>query len=192
MTTKSLLPFIVAMLATIVFAVGCQEPTGDAGGEKGHAHGEHGDDHDHANCDHDHGDHDHGDHDHDHASHEGHDHPPHGPNHGHIFNFDSDEFKGEWCQYKDNDVICVYLLDGKGESQKPLVVEQFLIKPTVGSEDEPFELEPEDVDPEGAAHKFSLDDKNLRIAIPLGVEIEVITEGKTLKGEIKAHEPMDH
>ena len=108
------------------------------------------------------------------------------------FEFDSDEFTGEWCKYKDNNEIRIYLLDGKGESPKPLVVEQFLVKPLTGSEDEPFELEPEDVDPEGAAHSFMLDDVLLQTAIPLGVEIEVIADGKTLKGQIKAHEPLDH
>ena len=196
MRTKSLTSFVVALLATTVFAVGCQEPSDTASGN-GHEHGEH--DHDHEGCegcDHDHGEegHDHDGHDHDghdHAAH-GHDHPAHGPNHGHMFELDSDEVTGEWCQYKDNSVIRFYLLDSKGEAPKPLVVEQFLVKPMVGSEMEPFELEPEDVDPEGAAHKFMLDDNLLRTAIPLGVEIEVIADGKTMKGQIKAHQPMDH
>jgi len=183
MRIKSFSTFVVAMLGIVIFTVGCQEPgTADAG--HGHDHGEHG--HDHSDCEHGH------DHDgHDHASHD-HDHPPHGPNHGHMFEIDSDEFTGEWCQYQDNDVIRFYLLDSKGQSPKPMVVEKFLVKPMVGSEGEPFELEPEDVDPEGAAHSFMLDDNDLRTAIPLGVEIEVIADGKTLKGMIKAHEPRDH
>ncbi len=182
MSTKSLLTFVIAMMASVIFAVGCQEPVADSGSNS-HSHGDHDHDHDHADCDcgHDHG----GDKDHD-------DHPPHGPNHGHLFDLDSDEFTGEWCQYQDNNVIRFYLLDGKGQSPKPLVVEQFLVKSLVGSEDEPFELEPENVDPEGAASSFMLDAVLLRTAIPLGVEIEIITEGKTLKGEIKAHEPLDH
>ena len=199
MRIKSLLSFVVVMMATTIFAVGCQEPTETASSD-GHDHGDHsGCDHDHAGHDHgdhsecDHDGHDHGDHDgHDHASHDDPDHPPHGPNHGHMFDFDSDEFTGEWCQYKDNNVIRIYLLDAKGQSSKPMVVEQFLVKPLVGSEDEPFELEPENVDPEGAAESFMLDDNSLRTAIPFGVEIEVVTEGKTLKGQIKAHEPRDH
>ena len=187
MRTKSQISFVVAMLATIAFAVGCQEPTENAGSkgddQGGHVHG--------PDCDHDHshdGEHKH-EGDHDHADH---DHPAHGPNHGHMVDFDSDEFSCEWCQYKDNNVIRFYLLDAKAESPKPLVVEQFLVKPLVGSEEEAFELEPEDEDPEGAANAFMLDDIMLRTAIPLGVEIEVITEGKTLKGQIKAHEPLDH
>jgi len=175
MRTKSLLSFVVVVLATVVFAVGCQKPTESAGGSHDHDHGEH--------------DHDHGDHGHSHAAH---DHPPHGPNHGHIFELDSDEFTGEWCKYPDNNVIRFFLLDGKGKSPKSLVVEQFLVKPLTGSEGEPFELEPEDVDPEGAASSFMLDDQLLQIAIPLGVEIEVIADGQTLKGQIKAHEPLDH
>ena len=190
MRTKSLLSFVVATLATIVFAVGCQEPTASTA-SNGHDHGEHADGEDDCGCGHDHS-HDGHDHDdHDHADH-GHDHPPHGPNHGHLFDLDSDEFTGEWSQYPDNNVIRFYLLDSEGESPKPMVVEQFLVKPLVGSEGEPFELEPEDVDPEGAAHSFMLDDILLRTAIPLGVEIEVIADGKIMKGQIKAHEPLDH
>ena len=202
MRAKSLLSFMFAMLATIVFAVGCQEPTTDTATSDAHAGHDHGDgeccDHDHgddSHAGHDHAGHDHAGHDHDghdHGAHGDPDHPPHGPNHGHIFKFDSDEFTGEWCQYKDNNVIRFYLLDAKGESPKPMVVEQFLVKPMAGSEDEPFELEPEDVDPEGATNSFSSDDLLLRTAIPLGVEIEVITDGKTLKGQIEAHEVMDH
>lgn len=189
MRIKTLASVGTALLAIFIFTVGCQDPSstdvaGDAHGD--HDHG----DHDHG--DHDHAGHDHDGHDHDDHAHGEHDHPPHGPNHGHIFNFDSDDIKGEWCKYKDNDVIRMYLLDGTGEAPKPLVVEKFLVKPLVGNDDTPFELEAEDVDPEGAASSFMLEDKLLQTAIPLGVKIEVVTEGKTYVGEIKAHEPLDH
>ena len=184
MSIKSLSGFIVAMLAMVVFAVGCQEPSDTAGHDHdghSHDHGEHG--HVHGpDCDHDHG----------HASHGEHDHPPHGPNHGHLFDLDSDEFTCEWCQYKDNNEIRFYLLDAKAESPKPLVVEKFLVTPLTGNEKEPFEFEPENVDPEGAADRFVLDSSILRTGINLGVEVEIVTEGKTLKGQIKAHEARDH
>lgn len=183
MSTKSLSGFVVAMLATIVFAVGCQEPSDTGDHDHDHGHGEHG--HVHGpDCDHSHGD--------EHASHGKADHPPHGPNHGHLFDLDSDEFSCEWCQYKDNSEIRFYLLDAKAESPKPLVVEKFLVIPMTGNEKEPFEMEPENVDPEGAAHVFSLDDSTLRTGINLGVEVEIVTEGKTLKGQIKAHKARDH
>ena len=183
MRTKSLSAFIVAMMVTIVLAVGCQKPSDvDTHDDHSHAHGEPG--HVHGpDCDHSHGD--------EHASHDD-DHPPHGPNHGHLFDLDSDEITCEWCQYKDNSVIRFYLLDDKAESPKPLVVEKFLVRPLTGNDREPFEMEPENVDPEGAAYSFALDDSNLRTGINLGVEIEIVTEEKTLKGEIKAHEARDH
>jgi hypothetical protein len=187
MQVKTLTSVGTALLAMFLFSVGCQEPSSPT--KPADSHG----DHDHDGHDHDH---DHAGHDHDHDGHDhaegGHDHPPHGPNHGHIFNFDSDDIKGEWCKYKDNDVIRMYLLDGKGEAPKPLVVEKFLVKPMVGNDETPFELEAEDVDPEGASASYMLDDKMLQTAIPLGVKIEVVTEGKTFTGEIKAHEPLDH
>ena len=181
MRIKTIASVGTALLAIFIFTVGCQEPSD--GGGSADAHG----DHDHEGHDHDH------DHDHDHAGHDhDHDHPPHGPNHGHIFNFGSDDIKGEWCKYKDNDVIRMYLLDGKGESPKPLIVEKFLVKPLAGNDDTPFELEAEGVDSEGAASTFMLEDKLLQTAIPLGVKIEVVTADKTYVGEIKAHEPLDH
>ena len=182
MSTKSLSGFVVAMLATVVFAVGCQEPSDTGHDHDGHSHdhGEHG--HVHGpDCDHSHGD----EHGHD-------DHPAHGPNGGHLFDLDSDEFSCEWRQYQDNNVIRFYLLDGKSESPKPLVVEEFIVTPLVGNDKEPFEFEPVNVDPEGAAHEFMLDDRNLRTGINLGVEVEIVTEGKTLKGQIKAHKARDH
>lgn len=184
MNIKSLSALVVALLATIVFAVGCQEPTSTD--TKDHDHGDHGE-HGHVHgpdCDHSHD----GDHGHAHAD----DHPAHGPNSGHIFDLDSKEVTGEWCKFKDNNVIRFHLLDGEGKSPNPMVVEKFLVTPLVGNDSEPFELEPENVDPEGAAESFMLDDVNLGTAIPLGVEIEIVTEGKTIKGQIKAHEPLDH
>ena len=42
MSTKSLSGFVVAMLATIVFAVGCQEPSDTVEHGHDHDHGEHG------------------------------------------------------------------------------------------------------------------------------------------------------
>lgn len=180
MRIKTIASVGTALLTIFIFSVGCQQPSETASTTDAHG------DHDH---DHDGHDHDHGDHGHDHGDHY---HPPHGPNHGHIFNFGSDDIKGEWCKYKDNDVIRMYLLDGKGESPMPLVVEKFLVKPMAGNDDTPFELEAEGADSEGAASTFMLEDKLLQTAIPLGVKIEVVTKDKTYVGEIKAHEPLDH
>lgn len=58
------------------------------------------DDHGHEDHDHDHGD------DHDH-SHDGHDHPEHGPNGGHMVNL-SGGAHAEWSHDDDKDLITVY------------------------------------------------------------------------------------
>ena len=42
------------------------------------------------------------------------------------------------------------------------------------------------------ASVFKLDDADLALAIPLGVDIQIEVGDKTVKGEIKAHAPLDH
>lgn len=147
--------------------------------------------HDH---DHDHG-HDH-DHDHDHG-HEGHDHGDHamdvhGPFGGHTFKWDSDDYRAEWKHYNDNDVIRVYVLDATGKKEAPVKASVAMI-PLGGSDKTPFELEAEKANEAGEAAVYSLDEKNLGIAITaVGVKVEMKVDGKTYTGIIEAHEPHDH
>ena len=148
-------------------------------------------DHDHDGHDHDH------DHDHDHGSHDGHDHGDHegcvhGPFGGHVFEFDSDDFGAEWKHYNDNDVIRVYVLDSAGEKESP-VKATVTMTPLGGSDKTPFELEAEKADAEGRAAIYSLDEKDLGIAITaVGVKVEMKTGDKTYTGVIEAHAPHDH
>ena len=184
MRFTSLLPAALCLIAMVAF-VGCEQPTENHGDD--HSHADHDHDHDHGDHDHDHGDHDHTDGDHDHA-----DHPAHGPNNGHMFAFDNAEFQGEWCKYKDNNVIRMYLLDKSGKEAAPLKVDSFVVKPLVGNDDSSFELTAENADADGMASTFMLDDQTLSIAIPLGVKIVVTAGDQTMTGEIKADEPLEH
>lgn len=181
MRLSSLMPLALCLLAMVAY-VGCEKPAGETG--DGHSHSDHDHDHDHGDHDHAHGD---DDHDHDHA-----DHPAHGPNNGHLFAFDNADFQGEWCKYKDNNVIRMYLLDKSGKEPAPLKVDSFVVKPLVGNDDTSFELTAENADDQGLASTFMLDDQTLSIAIPLGVKIVVTAGDQTMTGEIKAHEPLDH
>jgi len=164
-------------------------------------------DHDHDHEGHDHG-HDHEGHDHggdgghghnhdghDHGSHEGHDHgmhDVHGPFGGHVFSFDSDDYGAEWKHYNDNDVIRVYVLDPAGKKEAPVKATVTMI-PLGGSDKTPFELEAEKVDGDGNSAIYSLDDKNLGIAITaVGVKVEMKVADKTYSAIIEAHEPHDH
>jgi hypothetical protein len=174
MRINSIASLFIAALAVVVFAsVGCEKPTGDNGPKP--AAGGH-DDHDH----------DHGD---DHADH---DHPAHGPFGGHIFDIDSPDYQGEWKKYSDNNIIRMYLLDGKGKDAVAVKVDSFIVKPQAGKDDVTFELKAEDPDENGASSTYMLDDENLTIAIPLGVDIEIKIGDKTYKSQIKAHQPLDH
>ena len=173
MNLKQWISLALMLFAIGIFTTGCAESEPS----DGDAQGEH---------DHDHDGHDHG---HDHA---GHDHPPHGPNGGHIFLFDNKEVQGEWCKYKDNDMIRMHLLGADGKTPMAMKVDSFVVRPNVGNDDTTFEMEAENADSDGKASTFMLDDKSLTIAIPLGVKIEVKAGDKTMVGEIKAHEPLDH
>ena len=86
----------------------------------------------------------------------------------------------------------MFLLDGEGNANKKAKVDSFIVKPQVGSDAEVFELAPEDANENGETATFMLDEQALGIAIPLGVDIEIKIGDKTLKGEIKAHKPLDH
>ena len=132
--------------------------------------------------------HDHDGHEHDH---EHDDHPAHGPNHGHIFALDSEEYQGEWQKFKDNNVIKMHILD---KDQKPAVlkVDSFHVIPMAGNDATPFVLEAESPDADGKSSVYMLDDQSLSIAIPLGVNIEITSGDMILKGKIDQHEPLDH
>ena len=128
---------------------------------------------------------------HDHGEDADHDHPAHGPNGGHLFAVDSPDYQVEWCKFKDNNVIKMYLLDKDGKSVAEKVT-SFKVIPTAGSDQTPFELVAEAADGEGKASVFSLDDQGLCIAIPLGVDLEIAMGDKVLKGKIESHAPRDH
>jgi hypothetical protein len=162
--------FFVALTALMLFAVGCDKPSETAAGGGNSA----------ASSDHDH---DHDDHDHDH--------PEHGPNGGHLFETDSTEYVFEWQKFKDNNVIKMHVLD-KDKNPVAVKVDSFKIMPMAGNDSSPFELVAETPDDEGKSSVYMLDDQDLSIAIPLGVNIEIVMGDSTIKGKIDQHEPLDH
>ena len=135
--------------------------------------------------------HDHDGHDHDHDHDHGHDHAAHGPNGGHLFKFDSDKYQGESNDSIKTEVIKMYILD-MDKNPVALKVDSFRVIPLAGNDPTPFELQPVDPDDEGKASVFQLDDERLRIAVPLGVSIEVKMGDETMTGKIESHEPYDH
>ena len=86
----------------------------------------------------------------------------------------------------------MYLLDAAGKKEVAQKVDSFTVTPKVGSEEEGFTLVAEKADEQGLSAVYMLDDQQLSIAIPLGVDIEIKIGDKVYKGEIKAHEPLDH
>ena len=177
------LRFLVTAMALFCFCLaGCDNggnsvKNSQKDGNDAHAH-DHDDSHDHSHDDHD-----------DHAA-EG-KLGPLGPNGGHQIPFDNKEMNAEWVHYNDNDIIRVVILDPSGKENRPIKAESVTIRRTKGK-DEGFTLIAEEPDENGATDKYMLDDKNLAIAMVLGVTVEVKMDGKTYAGKIPPHEPHSH
>lgn len=86
----------------------------------------------------------------------------------------------------------MYILDAAGKEAVAQKVDSFTVTPKVGNDETGFVLEPESPDEQGLSAVYVLDDQELSIAVPLGVDIEIKIGDKVFKGEIKAHEPLDH
>lgn len=114
-----------------------------------------------------------------------------GPNGGHVYEFANESLLMEITQSKSGDVVRFLLLDAD-EKQAPMKVTSFKVTPSAGRDSSPFMLEPENPDEDGKTHSYMLEEKDLRIAIPLGVKVEVTTEDKTYVSTIEAHEHHDH
>lgn len=173
MRINSLSSLFIAGLALMVFVAGGCEP--DGGTATKPAADQHDDGHDHEG---------HGE--------DEHDHPPHGPFGGHVFDIDSPDHQVEWKKYKDNNIIRMYLLDGEGKKAVEEVVDSFVVTPQAGKDDVSFELAAENPNDSGASSTYMLEDEDLTIAIPLGVDVAIKIGDKTFKGQIKAHKPLDH
>ncbi len=199
---KSLTMYL-AMLALACFVVaGCKPGDSGANGNgqtqpnevREHDHGDDDHDHDHAD-DHDADGHSHegDDHDHDHD----HDHDSGklgevGPNNGHLIDFGSDPFKAEWVHYNDNDIIRIYVLDQEGKANRAVKADRVVVTRKAGAETVEFELEAEAPNADGESASYMREDKELAIAMTLGVEVIIEVDGQTHNGKIPAHEPHHH
>ncbi len=125
-------------------------------------------------------------HDHDHHDHH------HGPNMGQLFDFDNEDYKGEVVVSQDNQVVRFYLLT-KDQGNASLKVDKFVVTPLAGNDATPHELAAEKADDEGKSHIYSLDNQDLRIAVPfVGVSVEVVAGDLQLKGTVDPYEPCYH
>jgi hypothetical protein len=114
-----------------------------------------------------------------------------GENGGHLFAFENKEFKGEYVISKDSDVVRFFLLNAKDEDVS-LKVDSFKVTPLAGADAVAFELEADSPDGDGKSHIFMAENKDLRIALNLGVQVEVKSGDTLLTGTIDAHEASDH
>lgn len=113
----------------------------------------------------------------------------HGPNGGHIFEFDdSTEFLGEWVQHRSSDLITIFILDDTGKQNLPLAIESMIVR----RGDALFSLDPVEPNDVGETAKYALEDKDLTIAMNLGVTVEIDISEKTYSGKIPANAGHHH
>ncbi len=117
---------------------------------------------------------------------------PMGPNGGHQIDFGNDPINAEWIHYNDNDMIRIVVLDEAGKANRRIKADSVSIRRTAKADGPWFTLVAEEADENGAAEKYMLDDKNLAIAMVLGVTVEIKMDGKTFAGKIPPHEPHSH
>jgi len=169
-------------LATVCCALNCgcedaRERVTDHSGSPTHSHN--GDSHSHGQ---------------DHSS-DGHSHDQesesdgiHGVNGGHVFSFEPADYVGEWLVSNDDDVTKIFILDKDGTVNTPIKVENLELR----RGDSVFTLDAENLNEDGLSAVYSLDDRDLSIAINLGVEVKMEVGEKKYVGRIAALTPHDH
>ncbi len=158
--------FVLAVLLPILFSLGCKnpessktsEPNSKASADSAQRH----------NSDHSHSD--------NHGSY--HRHGIHG---GHIFEFKPQgTYLGEWVQNRKNDLIRIYILDSKGEKDVPVDAENLILR----RGETLFSLDAETPNEDGKSAIYSLEEKDLAIAINLGIAVEMTVGDTRYEGEI--------
>ena len=91
-----------------------------------------------------------------------------GINGGHRFTFEPPEYTGEWIQAVDSDVVRFYVLNASGSMNVPVNVDSFYVR---SSENVIFSLDPDGNDADGMSSSFSLNDRNLALAMNTTVEV---------------------
>ena len=83
----------------------------------------------------------------------------------------------------------IYILDAAGKANVPVNGTITVTRDVDGSS---FELDPEKPGENGAAESYTLDNKELSIAMNLGVTVDMKVGDKTYSGKIKASKPHKH
>ena len=116
----------------------------------------------------------------------------HGKNGGHIVELKPTDLVAEWCHSSDNDVIKVFILNEGASANQAVKADSVTIRATAGSNKDPFTLAAVAANEAGEAAEYKLDDKQLALAMTLGVVLEIKVGDKTYSAEIPAHAPHSH
>ena len=100
-----------------------------------------------------------------------------------MFAFEPDDYVGDWSHSVKSDLIRIFILDKETKSKSPINADTVLIR----RGDVIFSLDPEEPDEDGKTAVFSLDNKDLAIAMNLGVTVEMTVDGEKYSAKIAAH-----
>lgn len=102
---------------------------------------------------------------------------------GHGFQFEPHHFSGEWGHTFNSDLIQIFILDKETKDKKPIKVDSIAIR----RGDQIFSLDAEAEDEQGLSHTYSLDNKELAIAMNLGVTLEMTVGDESYTAKIAPH-----
>lgn len=104
-------------------------------------------------------------------------------NDGHSFTFEPHDYAGEWGHTFNSDLIQIFILDKTTNEKKRVQLDSISIR----RGDQIFSLDAENEDEQGLAHTYSLDNKELAIAMNLGVTLEMTVGEKNYTAKIAPH-----
>ena len=108
-----------------------------------------------------------------------------GINGGQRFTFEPPDYGGEWTQENDTDLVRFYVVDLSGAKNVAVAAESFSIK---AGDNLIFSLDP-DVEEGSGSHSYSLDDRNLALAMNSMVEVIMVVNGKSYRAILNDIQP---
>lgn len=126
---------------------------------------------------------DHHEHDGEHSHDSGYERKKYVAEDGHGFSFQPNDFAGEWGHTFNSDLIQIFILDKETKDKKPIKVDSIAIR----RGEQIFSLDAEGEDEQGLSHTYSLDNKELAIAMNLGVTLEMTVGDVDYTAKIAPH-----
>lgn len=100
---------------------------------------------------------------------------------GHPFRFEPADFAGAWLSYTHNNVIRVFIMNAIGDESVRIKVNSMTV---FGADGAIFTLDPDDIDAAGTVDSFSLENRDLALAMNLGAKLVMEIGDKTYQADV--------